>query len=375
MERKDMRVGTPHFGNVYIPVKAMAQRLGAGERDLIIPPPMTQRTLDLGVKYSPTEACLPYKLTLGSLIESCEMGADTLVQARGTGICRLGYYAKGQEQMLHDLGYNTHFLTIDVSHNKFASIFRLIKDISDNAPWTKIISAFFFGVSKLAALDKVERAVQKTRATELEIGMANRIYREAIEAIDEAGDRKTVKRETKEYMDKLDKVPKNSHTAPLKVGIVGEIYVVIEPFANMDIEMELGKLGVEVKRTITLSRWIKYSLFLNYLGVDEWRKVHKLAKPYLDHDVGGDGWESVGEKVLYAREGCDGVIHLAPFTCMPEIVAQNIMSSTREDIPVLAVICDEQLAKQGMLTRLEAFVDLLSFRRRRRDGTGVRSIG
>jgi len=73
-----MRVGIPHFGNVYISVKAMAQRLGATDKDLIIPPPMTQRTLDLGVKYSPAEACLPYKLTLGNLIEACELGADTL---------------------------------------------------------------------------------------------------------------------------------------------------------------------------------------------------------------------------------------------------------------------------------------------------------
>ncbi len=49
---------------------------------------------------------------------------------------------------------------------------------------------------------------------------------------------------------------------------------------------------------------------------------------------------------------------------MPEIVAQNIMSSTREKIPVLTILCDEQLAKPGMLTRLEAFVDLLERKRR-----------
>ena len=364
-----MRVGIPHLGNVYIPVKAMAQSLGASDKELIIPPPMTQKTLDFGVKYSPTEACLPYKLTLGSLIETCELGADTLVQARGTGICRLGYYAKGQEQMLHDLGYNAHFLTIDVSHHKFASILHLIKDMTNNAPWPKIISAFRFGMSKLFALDKIEKVVQKIRAVELEKGTANQIYRESIKAIDEAVKGRAVKRVTKEYIDKLNKVPKNHKTEPIKVGIVGEIYVVIEPFANMDIEVELGKLGVEVERTMTLSRWVKYSLFLNYLGINEWRKVHKLARPYLDHDVGGDGWESVGEKVLYTRKGYDGVIHLAPFTCMPEIVAQNIMPSTKEDIPVLAVICDEQLGKQGLLTRLEAFEDLLSFGRRRRDGT------
>jgi len=67
----------------------------------------------------------------------------------------------------------------------------------------------------------------------------------------------------------------------------------------------------------------------------------------------------VGEKVLHAGE-YDGIVHLAPFTCMPEIVAQNIMPSTKENIPVLTIICDEQLGKAGLLTRLEAFVDLLT---------------
>ena len=362
-----MSIGFPHFGNVYIPIKAMTKRLGASEGEVIIPPPITQRTLDLGIKYSPQEACLPYKLTLGSLIEACELGADTLIQARGTGICRLGYYAKGQEQMLQDLGYNAHFLTLDVSHNKFISIIRLIHGMSDNTPWREIISAFFFSIGKLFALDRVENVVQKVRAVEGEKGTASRIYREAINAVDEATDSKEVKKITKEYIHKLTQVPKDTTAKPLKVGIVGEIYVVIEPFANMDIEMELGKLGIEVERTMTLSRWIKYSLFLNYLGVDEWKEVHKLAGPYVDHDIGGDGWESVGEKVLYAHEGFDGVIHLAPFTCMPEIVAENIMSSTKEDIPVLAITCDEQQSKQGMLTRLEAFVDLIGFRRRRKE--------
>jgi predicted nucleotide-binding protein (sugar kinase/HSP70/actin superfamily) len=361
-----MRVGIPHFGNVYIPVRAMARRLGATDKDLIIPPPTSQRTLNLGVKYSPAEACLPYKLTLGNLIEACELGADTLVQARGTGICRLGYYAKNQEQILHDLGYNAHFLSIDVSHHKFKSILQLIKGMCNNAPWPKIISAFLFGIGKLFALDKIEKVVQRIRAVELEKGSANRIYREAIKAIDEAAEGKEVKKITKEYIDKLNRVPKDPKADPVKVGIVGEIYVVIEPLANMDLEVELGKLGVEVERTMTLSRWVKYSLFLNPLGIDEWKEVHKVAMPYLKRDVGGDGWESVGEKVLYARNGCDGVIHVAPFTCMPEIVAQNIMPSTKEDIPVLAILCDEQLAKPGMITRLEAFVDLLKFRRKRK---------
>ncbi|MCD6230459.1 MAG: CoA protein activase [Dehalococcoidia bacterium] len=359
-----MKLGIPHFGNVYVPMKAIAQQLGITDA-LIIPPPMTQKTLNLGVKYSPYEACLPYKLTLGSLIETCELGANTLAQARGSGICRLGYYAKNQEQILRDLGYSAKFLTIDVSHNKLISILRLIKNLANDASWYEISSAFFFGISKLFALDKIEKVVQEIRAIEVEKGTANKIYHEAIRNIDEATKRKGIKDITKEYIEKLNHIEKNNKDHPLKVGVVGEIYVVIEPFANMDIEEELGKLGVEVERTMTLSRWVKYSLFLNYLGADEWRKVHHLAKPYIDHDVGGDGWESVGEKILFAHKGFDGIVHLAPFTCMPEIVAQNVMPSTREDIPVLAVTCDEQQGKQGLLTRLEAFVDLLEFRRRK----------
>jgi predicted nucleotide-binding protein (sugar kinase/HSP70/actin superfamily) len=361
-----MRIGIPHCGYGYVIAEALVQKLDNGESELIIPPPTSHRTLDLGVKYSPVEACLPFKLTLGNLIEACELGADTLIHARGTGVCRLGYYVKEQEQIIRDLGYTAHFLTLDVSQHKFRSIMRLMKDLTNDTPWPKIIAAFHFAMRKLFALDKIEKMVHKVRAIELEKGRANQVYREAIEAINEAETVREVSNTTREYIKKLNQVPKNPTADPVKVSIVGEVFVVLDPFANMDIEMELGKLGVEVERTMTLARWVKYGLFLNYLGVNEWKAVHEAAMPYLKRDVGGDGWESVGEKVVYARNGYDGVVHLAPFTCMPEIVAQNIMPSTKEDIPVLTVLYDEQMARPGMITRLEAFVDLLKFRRKRR---------
>jgi len=309
---------------------------------------------------------LPFKLTLGNLIEACELGADTLIHARGTGVCRLGYYVREQEQIIRDLGYDAHFLTLDVSQHRFKSIMHLVREVTNDAPWPRIISAIRFSIAKLFACDNIEKIVHKARAVELDKGMANQIYREAINTIGEAGTSLDVRTVAKEYTRRLNRIRKDPHADPVKVGIVGEVFVVLDPFANMDIEMELGKLGVEVERTMNLSRWVKYRLFLNYLGVDEWKGVHALAKPYLKRNVGGEGWESVGEKVVYGRNGFDGLVHLAPFTCMPEIVAQNIMPSTREDIPVLTVLYDEQMARPGMITRLEAFVDLLKFRRKRR---------
>ena len=355
-----MRIGMPHMGNIFIPFKAMFQRLGV---DYVIPPVNTQRTLSLGVKHSPEGLCIPFKLTLGNLIEAAELGADTLLMIGGYGICRLGYYAKVQEQILHDLGYDVEMIRLGVSERKFFGLLKMIKRLSNNAPWTKIVSAIRFGLAKLNALDRIERVVQKVRAVEQVKGTANRLLAKAVKAIDQADDYNTLNEVRMDYIDRLNQISKDGQTQPLIVGITGEIYVLLEPFSHLDLESELGKLGVETRRTLFLSEWAKFSFFLNSLGLNEKARIHKAALPYLKRDVGGDGWESVGEKVLYAKE-YDGLIHLAPFTCMPEIIAQNIMPATKENIPVLTIICDEQMAKPGMLTRLEAFVDLMEWKRR-----------
>jgi len=355
-----MRIGMPHMGNLYIPFKALFQRLKV---DFVMPPVSNQRTLSLGVKYSPEGLCIPFKLTLGNLIEAAELGANTMLMPGGYGICRLGYYTKVQEQILRDLGYDVEVIQVGVSERKFVGILNLIKRVSNNAPWLKILSAFRFGLAKLNTLDRIEQSVQKVRPVELVRGAANQLYTRAIGAIDRADDYDTLEKVKTDYITQLNQVTRNNHAKPLIVGITGEFYVLLEPFSNFDVERELGKLGVEVRRATFISEWTKFSFFLNPLGVNEKDRIHKAALPYLKRDVGGDGWESVGEKVLHAKE-YDGLVHLAPFTCMPEIIAQNIMPSTREKIPVLTILCDEQIAKSGILTRLEAFVDLLERKRK-----------
>jgi predicted nucleotide-binding protein (sugar kinase/HSP70/actin superfamily) len=354
-----MRVSMPHMGNLYIPLKALAQRL---DLDFVVPPLTSQRTLSLGVRYSPEGMCIPFKLTMGNLIEAAELGADTLLMPAGSGICRLGYYYKTQEQVLHDLGYDAEIVCLGISQRKLFGLLELLKHLSNDAPWSKIISAFRFGLAKLNVLDRIEQAVQKVRPVELVKGTANKLYAQAVKATDQADDFQSLKRVQRDYLEQLDQVERDESAEPLVVGVIGEFYVLLEPFSNLDVEKELGRLGVEVRRTIFTSGWTKFSLFLNPLGVNEKDRLHKAAMPYLKRDIGGEGWETVGEKVLHAKD-YDGLIHLAPFTCMPEIVAQNIMPSTKEHIPVLTILCDEQLGKPGMLTRLEAFVDLLKYRR------------
>lgn len=356
-----MKVAFPHMGNLWVGLKAVCEELRI---DYVIPPLSSRRTLSLAVRYSPEGLCLPFKITLGNFIEALEMGADTLLQAGGTGICRLGRYALVQQNILRDMGYKFEMITLGVSEKKLQGLIQIFKRLTGNTPLRKIISAIRFGIAKQSAIDELERMVLKIRAVELEKGKTTSIFREAIKEIDKAGDYAQLNKVKEEYRKRLEGIEIDREGNPPVVGVMGEFYVVLDPFSNMDVEIELGKLGVEVRRSLFISEWTKFSFFLNPLGINEKAKLQRAAKPYLSRDVGGDGWESVGEKVLHAKH-YDGLIHLAPFTCMPETIAQNILPSIKEDIPVLTILCDEQMGRAGLLTRLEAFVDLIKRRRKR----------
>jgi predicted nucleotide-binding protein (sugar kinase/HSP70/actin superfamily) len=54
---------------------------------------------------------------------------------------------------------------------------------------------------------------------------------------------------------------------------------------------------------------------------------------------------------------------------MPEVMSQNIFPALREDceIRILPLIMDEQTGRAGYITRIEAFVDLMRRRKRRRE--------
>ncbi|MFH1928646.1 MAG: hypothetical protein ABIK79_10845 [Chloroflexota bacterium] len=363
-----MRVCTPHMGTVYVPLRALFNGLGA---EAVVPPLSSRRTLSLGTKYSPETVCLPYKLIVGNFIEGLEMGADTLVMIEGDRICRLGYYMRVMEDTLRDLGYDFRLITTRIFQREVFGLPDALRIFSPGASLSVLLSAVRFALSKLNALDDVERELHKVRARELAKGQADRLWQKAIAAIDEAESVAGVRTARDSAIQRLRAIPQDTETEPLRVGIVGEIYVVLEPFVNMDTERELGRLGVEVHRTIMLSDWTRFTLFLNAFGKSQHDKAHRAAMPYLSRDIGGDGWESVGETVLHAEEGFDGMVHLAPFTCMPEIIAQNIFTGMRKDIdiPILTITCDEQMGRAGVITRLEAFVDLL---RRKRGRTGGR---
>jgi len=185
----------------------------------------------------------------------------------------------------------------------------------------------------------------------------------ALKWIDEASTKKELKEANLLALQEIKKTPIDPNKEVLKVDLTGEIFMVLDSFSNQNLERELGKLGVETKRSMSLGGWLKTAIIPKFMRKEETHieRAFKFAKPYLLRDIGGDAIESVSDVAYATSRGIDGIIHISPFTCMPEIMSQNIFPRMRQDgaIPILPLVLDEQTGTAGFVTRLEAFVDLM----------------
>lgn len=363
-----MRVTFPHMGRSSVGIKTLLSELGL---DVVVPPASTTRTLSMGVANAPEFACLPLKITLGNYIEALELGADMILMVGGSGPCRFGYYGQIQRAIISSLGYQTDFFIIEPPHGRFGEFARQLGALTGGRSWASIIAAFRLAWAKMAAIEELERRCYYLRPRLANPKELDRQLDQAVARIDAADGFAATSQERAVSLKRLNQLPTaHSPHRPLRVGLVGEIYTVLEPFANLEIGQTLGELGVEVEQSIYLTEWLGSNLFLTAIGLcsRHERQIRRAARPYLDHFIGGHGQDTVGQTVLYGRQGFDGVVHLLPFTCMPEITAQSILPkvSNEHDIPVLTLVLDEQSGKAGVRTRVEAFVDLMQHRRQQR---------
>lgn len=328
--------------------------------------------MELGVKYSPECACLPLKINVGNFIEALEAGADTIIMAGGWGPCRFGYYAQVEREILTDLGYKFNMVILEAPDSKIAELFKQIKSLGENVSFLEAIKAVRFAWYKLRALERLEGVFTTTLPRVVDKNNAEIIYDQAQAAIDKATDKATVAQIEENAVKQWSCL--REHGQPvLKLGLVGEIYTVLEPAANYSAVRCLGRLNVEVSNSILVSEWVNDNLLGGRLKKSRHAHITGCASPYLSHTVGGHGLETVGCTVDFARRQYDGVIQIAPLTCMPEIVAQTILGkvSREENIPCMTLYFDEHSGAAGVVTRLEAFVDMLQRRKRARQETSV----
>lgn len=108
-KRMSVKVAFPHMGNAYIPLRSLVESLGA---EAVVPARPNATSISRGMRHAPEFACLPFKVTLGDLLDALDKGAEVLAMASGMWACRCGHYGRVQHMILRDLGYDFRSLLI-----------------------------------------------------------------------------------------------------------------------------------------------------------------------------------------------------------------------------------------------------------------------
>lgn len=259
--------------------------------------------------------CLPAKVGLGQFIDACDKGATKLVMVDSCGECRLKCYWILQQRALRKLGYDVTVYPIRLGKYSPSDI----RQVDPSIPYWKAWTIFIKILRDAYNLD------QKTQYDLFE------------------------------------------ESNQVKIGIVGEIYTMLEPGVNKRVVEKMEKMGALVHNSLPLSYFIFKGLYnrgwLRRKGMDRktWLIAGEKAHKYFPKEIGGHGNESIIHTIYYALKGFDGVLHLLPFPCSPEATVAPILDDIHKDygIPVMRLIFDTHTGEAGLDTRLEAFVDIL----------------
>jgi predicted nucleotide-binding protein (sugar kinase/HSP70/actin superfamily) len=357
-----MKAAFPYMGTAPIALQALLRELGA---EVVLPPKPTRETVELGARLAPEMMCVPFKITLGNMVRCLEAGADTLVYVGGSWSCRFGYYGRLQAQVLRDEGFE--FRMLELRHNQIPRIVDEVRALNNGRVSSVILNglrALRLGWLKSTAVDEVETRFRRTMPSVEDCGACRRLLDTMLEEVRAAERPAEVRRIRSSARRRFAALPANGRTRPLRVKLVGESYCVVEPFINFDVIARMGEMGALVDPFLTAHRWLGFHGFR--LGRDEVKRMRALSAPYWRYCVGGEDQNSVGQLLLAAQDGFDGVIHVHPFGCMPGTVVQPTMAKAARDsgIAYLPLSLDEHSSETGVLTRLEAFVSLLEKRRR-----------
>lgn len=300
----NVKVGIPKsllYFHYYPAWKTFLQELGV---EIIESNTSNKEIVDKGVKLAVDEACFPVKICHGHIMNLCGK-VDYIFLPRIVSVERKEYVCP----KLMGLP--------DMIENNVSDLPELLSPtINQNQDWLSMLKANFkigskFTDSKLKVLKahwKANWALKRHR-TQL----------------------------TKTF----------NQQDELVIALLGHTYLLYDNYINLGIKDKLNELGVEV---ITPQ---------NLTPAQIEQGANKLSK---------DLFWTFNKKIigaayyLFDRQEVDGIIQLAAFGCGPDALIGELIerkAKRRDDLHFMSLNLDEHTGEAGLLTRLEAFVDML----------------
>ncbi|MBI5099445.1 MAG: CoA protein activase [Nitrospirae bacterium] len=339
-------------------------------------------TVTIGRRFVSGKECYPCAITTGDMVKKAlSAGFDpdraAFFMPSGAGPCRFGQYNVFHRLVLDEAG----FPEVPIfSPNQDESLYTVLgmvgKDFSKQV-WKGVI-----------AIELLMKCLHETRPYEVNKGETDDLYQGYLKKI--SGALKSGNGSMTELFNDMrrsfSEIKKKEDKKPL-IGVIGEIFVRHNKFANEDIIRKIEALGGEVwlapveewlyyvnytalrqsivnlrnsftqklaedlLRTV-IARHVqkktehKYSKpfegFLRTLKEPSTTEILKNASPYLHDSFEGEAVLSMGKAVDFVNKGASGIISAMPFGCMPGTIVSALLKGLRqnESIPCLSVAYD-----------------------------------
>jgi predicted nucleotide-binding protein (sugar kinase/HSP70/actin superfamily) len=294
--------------------------------ETVVSPSTTEAIINKGIEFSVPEICVPIKVFTGHVAELIEKDVDYVLVPRMISISKNEYFCPKFMGLPDMIKY-----TVPGAADKILS--PSIKSSSDSISNPKYYKEFkdIFGINfrdLRSALKTAEKGWQNFRQLSKQGHILTDVYR-ILEG--EEISSQNYKQET---------------GVDVTVGLLGYVYDVYDEYISMDIIDRLKKLGVNVitfemldeKEILNSIKFMKKHLF--------WTFSNKLL---------GAGY------YFYNNPKVDGIIHVTAFNCGPDSIIGKILEidSYKYKKPFMTIRVDEHTGENHLLTRIEAFVDMI----------------
>lgn len=352
-----MKFAIYQVGDSAIATNAFARKLGI---ELITLPYPNKDTINTGILYAPEFSCFPFKVLLGSLIHALDNGAEVFIMptSKTVAACQLADFGMAQKYILEKTGKKFDIITLE-SLNP-ADIVKKFKKYNHKLNVKDVTEGLLAAAQKLSLMDELEKSYRKIYLSSKK-KKAELFKNKWLKVIDKTDSLIDLYMLSKKIFDDSKKYPPIDIKNILKIAVIGDIYTINESFINNNIFERLCDLGVYGEKGISLNAFAGIKL-----GIDpEDIMLSNEARKYLRHNIGAFAQDTIKSAINYAEKGYDGIIHIYPFSCMPESTVRNILPKVSKDfnIPILYLPIDEQTGDAGFTTRIEAFIDLLTIRK------------
>ncbi len=315
-----VKIGIPRgliYYNYHPLWRAFFQALGA---EVVVSPPTNRDILNRGVEKAESEFCLPVKLYYGHALFLKDL-VDVLFIPRVISVEEKAYTCPKLLGLPDMIGAVDKALPpiwapeIDLTKGRrhfYSSIFNLGKALSRSS--LQIFIAYIGAVKEYWRFQyRLKHGVPRVNALE----------------------------------DAAYSSEKGNGSKPVTIGIVGHEYNIFDSYITMNLMNRLEKLGAKV----VTSDSIPHKTIL--------REASTLPKHLFwtyEKDIIGAAFHWLKE------EQVDGIVYVLAFACGPDSLIQSLLeyeSKRIGKIPLMSLVIDEHSGEAGMITRLEAFVDML----------------